>query len=367
MRIELKRVTKIHASRGRKVHAVDGVDLVIEPGELLVLLGPSGCGKSTLLEILAGLESPTSGTILFDGEIAADAEKKLFTGPKERGVAMVFQSYALYPHLTVAENIGFPLRVAGAREPALGEAVREAASAVQIENLLTARPSELSGGQRQRVAIARALVRKPSLFLMDEPLSNLDARLRLATRAKIKALQRNLGVTTVYVTHDQQEAMALGDRVAILNQGRIEQLGTPAEIFDNPATAFAARFAGHPPMNLLRVEAQENAEGPGWQGPVLALPGTTWFVPGRPPRGSTALLGIRPEHVSFVPAHTPGAIPAKVAASEKFGRDQLVHVEIGEITLSALVTGQAPAIGDSVGLILNPNRMKIYPDDGEVG
>jgi multiple sugar transport system ATP-binding protein len=224
------------------VAAVNEVNLEIQDGEFFVLLGPSGCGKSTLLNLAAGLERPTGGEIWIGDQLVAAPPKRIFLSPRERNVAMVFQSYALYPHMTVFENISFPLEMAGDNSKTIEKSVKEAADRVAIAHLLGARPSERSGGQRQRVAIARAIVRRPSLFLLDEPLSNLDVRLRVSTRNEIKALQRSLGVTTLYVTHDQEEAAALADRIALIREGQIEQIGTPQELQENPATPFAREF-----------------------------------------------------------------------------------------------------------------------------
>ncbi|MEO0637185.1 MAG: ABC transporter ATP-binding protein [Pseudomonadota bacterium] len=227
-------------------HAVKDLSLEIEPGEFLVLLGPSGCGKSTALRMIAGLEDITSGAMVIGDN---DVTHVL---PKYRDIAMVFQSYALYPHKTVAENIGFPLKVAGASPAERDAAVKDAASQVQMEDYLHRYPKELSGGQRQRVALARAIVRRPAIFLMDEPLSNLDAKLRSFMRAELKHMQQTLGVTTVYVTHDQIEAMTLAHRVAIMRDGVLQQLGTPTEVYDNPANKFVAGFMGSPPMNFIK-------------------------------------------------------------------------------------------------------------------
>jgi multiple sugar transport system ATP-binding protein len=227
------------------VEAVAGIDLPVREGEFLVLLGPSGCGKTTLLRMIAGLEAPSSGDILIDGRIVTALP------PRERNIAMVFQSYALYPHLSVADNIAFPLQARGMRRAAIRERVQQAAAMFGIERLLKRKPRQLSGGERQRVALARAVVREPVVFLLDEPLSNLDAQLRSAARDELQQFQRRLGTTTIYVTHDQIEAMGLGDRIAVLDHGRVHQLGTPLEIYGNPADTFVATFIGSPPMNLV--------------------------------------------------------------------------------------------------------------------
>ncbi|MEJ2698696.1 MAG: ABC transporter ATP-binding protein, partial [Desulfuromonadales bacterium] len=251
MKIELSRLGKCFSTRRGLVEALSGIDLTIEDGELFVLLGPSGCGKSTLLNLLAGLEKPTGGEIRFDGELVAAAGIGPWVSPPQRDVAMVFQSYALYPHLSAYENIAFPLRVGKTAKKEIDPAVRAISRTLRIEEVLRALPAELSGGQRQRVAIARALVRRPRLFLLDEPLSNLDAQLRAETRVELKRLQRNLGVTTVYVTHDQVVAMTLGSGIAVLQIGRVEQVGDAQALYRQPVNPFVARFIGAPQMNLL--------------------------------------------------------------------------------------------------------------------
>ena len=240
--VEVRSLTKTFDG---DVRAVDGVDFSTGEGEFLVLLGPSGCGKTTLLRMIAGLETPTSGSILIGDRDVADLP------PRARGIAMVFQSYALYPHKTIFDNIAFPLKAAGMEKPERKEKVEWAADFLGIAALLKRRPRHLSGGERQRVALARALVREPSAFLLDEPLSNLDAKLRTAARDDLKELHQRVGVTTVYVTHDQVEAMGMGDRIAVLSEGRIRQLGTPREIYHDPADTFVATFVGAPPMNIV--------------------------------------------------------------------------------------------------------------------
>lgn len=230
------------------VIAVDGVDLRSEEGEFLVLLGPSGCGKTTLLRMIAGLEQPTAGQILLGGDDVSGLP------PRARRIAMVFQSYALYPHMTVANNIAFPLKAQGMEAEERAEKVHWAARLFEIEPLLHRRPRQLSGGERQRVALARALVREPTVFLLDEPLSNLDAKLRAAARDDLMEFQRRIGTTTIYVTHDQVEAMGMGDRIAVMDHGRVRQLGTPEEVYHHPADVFVARFLGSPPMNLLETK-----------------------------------------------------------------------------------------------------------------
>ncbi len=233
------------AKRFDGVQAVDGVSIKSEEGEFLVLLGPSGCGKTTLLRMIAGLEQPSAGEVLIGGEVVNGLP------PRVRKIAMVFQSYALYPHMTVFRNIAFPLKAEGLSAAERREKVTWAARLLDIERLLDRRPRQLSGGERQRVALARALVREPNVFLLDEPLSNLDAKLRAAARDDLLEFQRRVGITTIYVTHDQVEAMGMGDRIAVMNQGKVRQLGTPDEVYNDPADTFVATFLGSPPMNLL--------------------------------------------------------------------------------------------------------------------
>jgi len=239
--VEARRVTKLFD----EVRAVDGIDLIAKEGEFLVLLGPSGCGKTTLMRLIAGLERPTMGDIVINGTVVTDLP------PRARNVAMVFQSYALYPHLTVEKNISFPLRAVGMPKQETKKRVEWAARMFGIHRFLDRKPRQLSGGERQRVALARAVVREPVVFLLDEPLSNLDAKLRNSARDELKQFQRNLGTTTIYVTHDQAEAMGLGDRIAVLNHGKVRQVGTPQEIYGNPTDTFVATFIGSPPMNLI--------------------------------------------------------------------------------------------------------------------
>jgi len=242
-------VASVTASDIRKqfgaVTAVDGITLTAHDGEFLVLLGPSGCGKTTLLRIIAGLETPTSGQVLIDGQVVNDMP------PRARGIAMVFQTYGLYPHLTVYNNIAFPLRTQGTSRQEIKRKVEWAARLLGIDHLCNRRPRQLSGGERQRVALARALVREPSVFLLDEPLSNLDAKLRASARSDLKQFQQTVRTATIYVTHDQVEAMGMGDRIAVINNGKLRQVGTPAEIYEHPADEFVASFLGTPPMNLI--------------------------------------------------------------------------------------------------------------------
>nr|WP_230686681.1 ABC transporter ATP-binding protein [Catellatospora vulcania] len=312
----------MHLTRGA-VTALRGVDLVVDRGELLVVLGPSGAGKSSLLRAIAGLDPVTGGTVKIGGRDVTGLR------PGQRNVSMVFQSYSLLPHLTVADNIAFGHRIRGADRRAAAARAAQAAATVGCQDLLTRRPHQLSGGERQRVALARVLVREPDVFLLDEPLANLDAGLRTRMRTEIRAVHDRLGATTVYVTHDQSEAMALGDRIAVLRDGRIEQVDTPDEVWHRPRTRHVASFVGAPGMNLLP------GDGP------LRLPGV---------QASAVELGVRPEHVRLGgDGTTRDGPPGDVERVEVLGEDALVHVRLGGHALIARVPARTrPAPGDRV-------------------
>ena len=320
----------VRKSFGR-TEVVHGIDLEIADREFVVLVGPSGCGKSTILRMIAGLEDASAGHILIDGRVVNDRE------PKDRDIAMVFQDYALYPHMTVYDNLGFGLRYRGVRRAEIRRRVEEAARVLEITPLLGRMPKELSGGQRQRVAMGRAIVRDPLVFLFDEPLSNLDARLRAQMRTELKKLRARLSITTVFVTHDQVEAMTLADRIVVLNQGRIEQVGTPEEIYERPESAFVAGFLGAPPMNLL---------------PGRVVDGR--IVPG----GAAAdmLCGIRAE--DLVLGDDGPVLRGTVTAVEPLGPDTLVSVALGaEEIICRLPPGLVREVGGSIALTYDPNRL----------
>ena len=338
--IELKDITK----RWGNFTGVKNLDLHIRDKEFVVLLGPSGCGKTTTMRMIAGLEDATSGTILIGGKKVNDLD------PKDRDVAMVFQSYALYPNLSVYENIRFPLRVRGIPKSEHDSRVRRAAAMVELGDLLDRRPAALSGGQRQRVALARAIVRQPSVFLMDEPLSNLDAKLRVSTRAQIKNLSHELQVTTIYVTHDQIEAMTLADRVVVMKSGLVQQMGTPTEIYDRPANTFVAGFIGNPAMNLLSGTLASGV----FQGEKVRIEG--FSAPDGP-----VTLGFRAEDAALAPT---GEITAPAYTTELLGDVTMVTVRAG----GALVAVRAPKdvraeIGQMVSIRVPTAICHLFRDD----
>jgi len=311
---------------------VRALDLEIRDGELMVLVGPSGCGKSTVLRMIAGLEEVSGGTILLGGRDITHLQ------PKERDVAMVFQSYALYPHMTVRQNLEFGLKVRGVARPERERMVAGTASMLEIGELLERRPRQLSGGQRQRVAVGRAIVRQPAVFLFDEPLSNLDARLRTQTRVEIARLQRQLGTTSIYVTHDQVEAMTLGHRIAVLKDGRLEQVGTPSDLYQRPATTFVATFIGSPSMTLL--PARVIGGGLGLDAGVLILPAVPGLAGHRLADGSRVIAGIRPESVrpsGTVAANRAAAVSGEVVVVEPLGAQVHVQLQLGDQLLAAML------------------------------
>jgi multiple sugar transport system ATP-binding protein len=315
MSIELRRLT---ISFGNSV-VVDDLSLEINDGELVVLLGPSGCGKTTTLRMLAGLEQATSGEILIDGDRVNDLP------PQRRDVAMVFQSYALYPHMTVAENIGYPLRVRRLDRDQIQRQVQETAAMLEIDALLRRKPRELSGGERQRVALARAIVRHPRAFLMDEPLSNLDAKLRLQMRGELKHLQQKLGTTTVYVTHDQAEAMTLGHRVAVMKKGRLQQFDTPLAIYNQPANRFVAGFVGSPGMNFIEGQLTDTA----FIASEIKLSLNQEESGSIGGERKQVTLGIRPEHIQISSSQRDGWQSATVYVTELMGSESFVFLQLG--------------------------------------
>jgi len=336
-------------------NAVRDASLAIRDGEFFILVGPSGCGKSTLLQLIVGLEEISSGELRVDGRTVNDID------PRERNMAMVFQNYALYPHLSVRENIAFPLRMKKLPAAEIERRVAETAAILELGELLERKPGSLSGGQRQRVAMGRAIVREPVAFLLDEPLSNLDARLRTQMRAEIARLQRRLGTTTIYVTHDQTEAMTLGDRVAVMRDGVIQQTGSPRELYERPCNLFVAGFMGSPAMNLLPAEFRD---GRIW----LPLPG----VDLKPPEGlhmpsdtGQLITGIRPEHFQLAESGAePHGFEVHVEMAEWLGADLLVHFRVGSGTghevIARLDGGVRARAGDTLRLALVPEFMTVF-------
>ncbi len=327
---------------------LQGIDLTLADGEMLVIVGASGCGKSTLLRLVAGLETPTSGRVLLDGRDITDAD------PSARDAAMVFQNYALYPHMSVADNMAYGLRIRGLSKDAIRSKVAETAAQLGLSELLTRRPRQLSGGQRQRVAMGRAIVREPKLFLFDEPLSNLDAALRVQMRAEIRRLQRRLGVTSLYVTHDQVEAMTLGDRLLVLHGGVPVQLAPPMEVFAKPATTYVAGFIGAPAMNFLPATVDAGGrEARLASGQPLTLPS-----PAGP--GSAITIGIRPENVAI----EPGGLAVTVDLVEPLGSETLVHGHLADGTPLMVKQAGALPIGEVLFVALPAAMLHIFGSDG---
>jgi len=359
--VELDSVGKIFSGPEGDITAVDDVDLDIEDGEFVVLVGPSGSGKSTLLRLVAGLETVSSGEIRLEGESITD------TKPKNRDVAMVFQNYALYPHLTARKNMSFGLKMQGdLSKDEIDSRVEEAAEIMEIRDLLEKMPNELSGGQKQRVALGRAIVRDPEVFLMDEPLSNLDAKLRTTMRTEIQQLQQELGVTTIYVTHDQTEAMTMGSRIAIMNQGTVQQVGEPMETYFKPVNEFVAGFIGDPSMNFIPTEAT-------WNDDVLTLTHpefeytfseTIDQIERREARSVT--LGIRPEDVVLDPERDRNTIDVEIDVTEPLGKEQLFYYDLDGQTYTASVGGhQNLTVGNTVTIQFPEENTYLF--DGTTG
>jgi ABC-type sugar transport system ATPase subunit len=336
--VRFEDIVKMHG----EFAALKGVSFEIEPGEFFALLGPSGSGKSTTLRILAGLDAPSAGRVFIDGQdiTAADA--------RDRDIAMVFQSYALYPHMTVYENIAFPLEMAKMSKSEIVPAVQEAARKVAIEHLLQRKPGQLSGGQQQRCALARAIVRKARLFLLDEPLSNLDAKLRLETRTELKKLQRSLGVTAVYVTHDQEEAMTLADRMAVFMAGEIQQIGRPAEVFARPNSIDVAAFIGSPPMNLIPARYKNGG---------VEIAGHRLETSLKEAGERDVVVGIRPGAVRVA----PGGIPAVVELVEDLGDTAILDLDCGGTAIRARVSdGDVPREGAALSITARPAHIHLF-------
>ena len=349
--VELDRVTK----RFGRVVAVDRVSLRVERGEFFAILGPSGSGKTTTLRIIAGLERPDEGRVLIDGRDVTRLD------PGERDVAMVFQDYAIYPHMTVYENIAFPLvvrrRRLGLSREEIDERVRRVARMLGIEELLDRKATQLSGGQQQRVALARAIVKEARVWLMDEPLSNLDAVLRVHVRAELKRLQRQLGVTTIYVTHDQVEALSMADRIAVMERGRVVQVGTPTQVYEEPSHVFVASFVGSPPMNLLPCRVS---------GRVMECPGLSRTLPEGVRLPARVYLGFRPEHARVYPKPVRGGVEAEVYVVEPLGSEHVVTLRLGDHTVKVKAYERVPLQpGDRAYLVVDWARAHVF--DAETG
>jgi sn-glycerol 3-phosphate transport system ATP-binding protein len=348
--ISLRNVEKTYAPGTKAaVKVIHGVDADIADGEFIVIVGPSGCGKSTLLRMVAGLEEITGGEIDIGGRVVNRLE------PAERDIAMVFQNYALYPHMSVYDNMAYGLKIAKVAKPEIEQRVQKAAKILELGQLLDRKPRQLSGGQRQRVAMGRAIVRQPQVFLFDEPLSNLDAKLRAQTRLEIQKLHQELGVTSLFVTHDQVEAMTLAQRMIVMNAGRIEQIGSPEQVYLKPASTFVAGFIGSPPMNLLAGEAGGGSFRCGDQ--VLSLPSAA-------PRAGALTLGVRPEHAEL---RDGAAWTMRVEMVEMLGAERLIHGRLGAalFTVRQDATLAPPKLGQQVGLHVPADQLHWFDGDGK--
>jgi sn-glycerol 3-phosphate transport system ATP-binding protein len=339
--ISIRNVTKRYGRGSSTVQVIHGVSAEIDSGEFIVIVGPSGCGKSTLLRMVAGLEEISDGEIAIKNQVVNDIE------PADRDIAMVFQNYALYPHMSVFDNMAYGLKIRKVPSAEIRARVDKAAAILELGAFLKRRPRELSGGQRQRVAMGRAIVRQPSVFLFDEPLSNLDAKLRAQTRIEIQKLHQELGITSLFVTHDQVEAMTLAQRMLVLNAGRIEQIGTPDEVYSTPASTFVAGFIGSPPMNLLRGRAE---------GTRFSIGGQTLTLPHVAPRDGELVLGARPEHLAIDEA---GPWPLQVEMIEMLGAERIVYGQLGGELFTVRFDGMhvPPKAGSTVGLRIDAAQL----------
>lgn len=346
---------RLHKSFGA-IQVLHDINLQIEPGEFVVFVGPSGCGKSTLLRLIAGLEDVTAGDVFIGNEDVTEKD------PSDRGIAMVFQTYALYPHMSVAQNMGFGLKAAGWPKAEIAQKVSDAAAVLKLTDYLDRKPGQLSGGQRQRVAIGRAIVRNPDVFLFDEPLSNLDAELRVGMRLEIARLHRELGITMIYVTHDQTEAMTLADKIVVLRAGRVEQIGAPADLYEDPDNAFVVGFIGSPAMNFFPAVMAENS--------LIELGGRTISAPqlAHPPATGTKItLGVRPEHFDIIPDEAdPQALIFEAEFTEYLGGSSYCYGSLGNGLPCTLEVprGVKLAAGHRTPLAVSPDRLRVFAEDG---
>ncbi len=381
--ISLDRVTKVYPNGYEAIH---GLDLEIADGEFMVMVGPSGCGKTTVLRMIAGLEDLSSGTVKIDDHVVNDV------APRDRDIAMVFQSYALYPHMSVAQNIGFALRMKKLPKAEIDRRVRDAANVLGISDWLSRKPAQLSGGQRQRVAMGRAIVREPSVFLMDEPLSNLDAKLRVQMRAEVARVQKRIGVATLYVTHDQTEAMTLGHRVAVMRAGELQQCDVPQTLYDRPKNLFVAGFIGSPSMNLVEAQLAEDLTSLSMGSQNVPLPSDLFA---RRPRlrsfaGRSVIAGIRPEDLHAPDANRPGVdVKGTVELVEALGAELLVHfsmdaqlvqsemsrhanesgeeeIDAGQVAVARIEPGYAVRAGDAFTFRVDPQKLEFFDEETEL-
>jgi multiple sugar transport system ATP-binding protein len=353
--IEVRNLTKVFG----KVRAVDDVSFTIREKEFLILLGPSGCGKTTILRMLAGLETPTRGDIYLKGRLVFSSDKGVYVPARDRGVGLVFQSYALWPHMTVFENIAFGLKVKGERAAAIAEKVDSILAYMQLEGMQGRYPQEMSGGQQQRVALARMLVNRPDILLMDEPLSNLDAKLRLEMRAEIKNIHSQTGATTVYVTHDQVEGQTMASQIAVINKGVIEQMAPPKTVYKRPANLFVADFIGSPPINLLEGRTDRHGDDGGIaidEGRLFLKTAHTGL-----PAGVEAVAAIRPENIVLVEAQQPNTIEGEVRTILPSGPETVLRVRHGALLFSLLVTQEVDLTpGDRIHMHLPPEHILVF-------
>jgi multiple sugar transport system ATP-binding protein len=351
-RLDITKLTKTFDDGESGIVAVDELDITVEDGDFLVLVGPSGCGKSTTLRCIAGLERVTSGQIRLDGRDITDAK------PKNRDMAMVFQNYALYPHMTVRRNIGYGLKITtDLAKSEINDRVEDTAELLEIPDLLDKKPKELSGGQQQRVALGRAIIREPEVFLMDEPLSNLDAKLRTTMRTEIQQLQREMGVTTIYVTHDQTEAMTMGDKIAVLDGGELQQLGTPLECYHEPANQFVAGFIGSPSMNFIDVRRN---------GDVLEADAFSYQISSETrtavdTASNRLTMGIRPEHIELGTGEEPNAVATEIEVVEPMGEMTYAYFTVGGTTHTASIDGERRiAAGEQVDVVFPEDKIHLF-------